>query len=417
MSVPLASAASSTGLGAWAGSSDAVGAAPGMGYGAGRPRAATVIVRWRWYTQASRRGRDPLGSMDHYNPARENRNADVLTATDARAVIALLVYNHAPKLQQTLADLEAQTRRDFAVLLLDDGSTDDSPRLCRDIAARDPRFVYLPDDRRLGYIRNARRGLEEARRRFPQAAFFAWASDHDRYHPAWFERHAAALDQTPEATLAWPLCDRIDADGNPVARAVHRFHTHGLTSPLGRFRATLIASLDGRTVVGNMAYGLFRMDAFAGGPGLRFLLVPDRPLILEAALKGPCVQIEEVLWSRRYADIYSLRRQKKASFSTGQPGYLLLPVWVTHVGHFLINWGIRGQGRPQVSRAQGVAAAVLYLLLFPWFWTAHRFRVRGPQWKRAVVFSVVKPTQMAIHRARKTIKARIHRIVRGSKAS
>jgi len=57
--------------------------------------------------------------------------------------IIVPVYNVADYLPQCLESICAQTFPDFEVLLVNDGSTDASPQLCRDCAAADPRFRVI----------------------------------------------------------------------------------------------------------------------------------------------------------------------------------------------------------------------------------------------------------------------------------
>lgn len=332
------------------------------------------------------------------------------------AVIAVLLYNHEKKLRDTLTSLANQDRGDFAVLLVDDASTDGTPAICQDFADNDQRFLYLRNKKRRGYIGNARHALREARRLFPDALYFAWASDHDVYHESWFSAVAVILENNPSASLAWSLCKRIDANSQPMDRVVHRFETRGLTDPIDRFRVTLKASLSGETVVGNMAYGLFRRDVFNQGPGLRYVLIPDRILILEAALLGECLQVPVSLWYRRYADIASIARQRHASFQVFRPWYLPLPAWLTHVGHFFVNWMLRGQGMPQVSRQQAFAATLIYLVGYLRWHLAHRLRLRGPQWHRAFVFRIVKPLDMVRHRTIKRLRIAVSAVFRRHKS-
>ena len=72
------------------------------------------------------------------------------------------VYNVARFLPRCLDSLAAQSMRDIEILLIDDGSTDDSAAICADYVARDRRFRLLRQENRgLSAVRN--RHLEEAR--------------------------------------------------------------------------------------------------------------------------------------------------------------------------------------------------------------------------------------------------------------
>jgi CDP-glycerol glycerophosphotransferase len=71
------------------------------------------------------------------------------------------IYNVAPYLHDCLSSIADQVYRDLEVVLVDDGSTDDSPRIAAEWAARDARFrVVTQPNRGLGAARNA--GVEQA---------------------------------------------------------------------------------------------------------------------------------------------------------------------------------------------------------------------------------------------------------------
>lgn len=57
--------------------------------------------------------------------------------------IVVPVYNKAEYLPTCLESLQVQTYRQIEVVLVDDGSTDDSGEICRDFCAQDDRFRYL----------------------------------------------------------------------------------------------------------------------------------------------------------------------------------------------------------------------------------------------------------------------------------
>lgn len=57
--------------------------------------------------------------------------------------VVVPVYNTAPYLRQCLDSLVNQTLRDIEIICVDDGSTDDSPAILEEYAARDPRITVL----------------------------------------------------------------------------------------------------------------------------------------------------------------------------------------------------------------------------------------------------------------------------------
>lgn len=314
------------------------------------------------------------------------------------AVIALLLYNHADTLPEALDSLRHQDRGDFAVLMVDDGSSDTTPEICKAVASVDARFIYLSDGIRRGYVGNARHALSEAQRRFPSAAFFAWGSDHDLYHPRWLSSLVSALEDSPDASLAWPECLRIDGEGRVLPRVVHRFETAGIADPSRRFAMTLKANLTGETQIGNMIYGLFRRRFLDAGATMPAVLLPDRALILDAAIDGPCVQVEQPLWYRRYEGLGSHARQRRASFPNGVPIVAYLPVWLQHSGYFLRRRG------PRVAFTYAIAAVRWQLY--------HRARLGVPRAVRRLRYAVAKPFVMGVHRGRKRVRSLIGRGLR-----
>lgn len=79
--------------------------------------------------------------------------------------IIMPVYNNECYVQDTLESVLAQTYRDMEVLVIDDGSTDNSLVLCQKMASRDERVRVIPKEN--GGVSSARnRGLAEAQGRY-----------------------------------------------------------------------------------------------------------------------------------------------------------------------------------------------------------------------------------------------------------
>jgi glycosyltransferase involved in cell wall biosynthesis len=75
--------------------------------------------------------------------------------------VLLPVYNGGPLLDEAIHSILAQTFTDFELLVIDDGSTDDSYN--RAAAFKDPRIRILRNEVNIGLTRSLNRGLAEAR--------------------------------------------------------------------------------------------------------------------------------------------------------------------------------------------------------------------------------------------------------------
>lgn len=284
-----------------------------------------------------------------------------------RVIIGAPLYNHAAEFRESLESILGQTYRDFGLVLVDDCSTDGTETIGREYAALDPRVVYEQNGGRLGMIGNWRRAFDLAAERFPGAEYFAWASDHDLWHPRWLEALVHTLDRHPETVLAYPLNRRIGPDGEVITgKLPWQFDTAGIRDLAARFRLTLRYMS-----AGNMIYGLARVEAVKNAGVFRHVLVPDRLLLMELALRGEFRQVPEVLWFRRwYGRIFSLRRQRTSFFPNGRPLYAYVPWWISHAATLGWTLAVRGEGPAGLSRGRGLLLSLRYL------WLAGLFHVR-----------------------------------------
>ena len=243
------------------------------------------------------------------------------------AVFGLTAYNGEAHLAEALESLLTQTAPELAVVVVDDCSTDGTQEVARAYAELDPRVVYERNERVLGLARNWRQALELASARFPAAPYFAWASDHDVWHPEWLERMAAELDAHPEAVLAYPVSVRIDDAGAEYPTRERRFETAGVTDRAERLRRAGSAM-----AAGDMIYGLARRDALERSGPFPVVVLPDRLQLLRLAVEGEFRQVPRRLWYRRYRAgvVMSNRRQRRASFPGRIPVRAYVPWWLAH---------------------------------------------------------------------------------------
>lgn len=85
-----------------------------------------------------------------------------MTVPTPRVSVVISAYKVAPFLEQCVSSVLAQSMKDFELILVDDGSPDETAPLCDRLAARDPRIrVIHKQNQGLGMARNT--GLEAAR--------------------------------------------------------------------------------------------------------------------------------------------------------------------------------------------------------------------------------------------------------------
>jgi glycosyltransferase involved in cell wall biosynthesis len=120
-----------------------------------------------------------------------------MTASVPTISIVLPNYNHARELGVSLAAIAAQTRPADEIVIVDDGSTDDSLEVIADFAARWPNLRLIKHEQRQGVVAAVNRGAREAR-----GDYVILASADELILPDCCEAFAEAMAQFPQARLA-----------------------------------------------------------------------------------------------------------------------------------------------------------------------------------------------------------------------
>lgn len=271
--------------------------------------------------------------------------------------IGLVVYNGAECLAESLDSILAQTFWDFEVVVVDNGSTDATLEIARSYADRDPRISIYPRRRNVGAVGNFRFALALARGRY-----FCWASDHDVYDAVWLERMVRALEGRPNAVLAYPYFGMIDDRGRRVGDHLVRFDTCG-RGVAQRMRLVT----DRMRGSGSKVYGLYRREAL-DRVRVRTAVWWDRLFLLELAAVGEFVQVDEVLWWRRYKGVLrddiaapevgkfglipaglstkdTVIRQLRISFEDGKPPLLMRMATLANAVLLVVDVALMPPGR------------------------------------------------------------------------
>ena len=127
--------------------------------------------------------------------------------------VVIATHNYAAFLPQAIASVRAQTVNGWECLIVDDGSTDETPALCAKVCAEDPRFRYLRNDPNLGEAGARNRGNREAR-----GTWIATLDADDWWHPNRLKKQLAAVHANPEAVLVFSAKIDISEEGEREVR-------------------------------------------------------------------------------------------------------------------------------------------------------------------------------------------------------
>ena len=123
--------------------------------------------------------------------------------------VVLPNYNHAKLIGRALGALLAQGRAADEIILIDDGSTDDSVRVINLFAAKAPSIKVLSNPSNMGVIPTLQRGLQAARGKY---IYFAAADDW--VAPGFFELALCRLEADPDVGLFCGEAMLVDGRNN-----------------------------------------------------------------------------------------------------------------------------------------------------------------------------------------------------------
>lgn len=152
-----------------------------------------------------------------------------------RVSVILTVYNRASMVRAAIDSLLAQTFTDFEIVVVDDGSTDDSVEVIKSIG--DPRIRLIAHGQNRGTPTARNSGLEAA-----QGEYVAWLDSDDLARPRRFERQVAYLDAHPSIAMAGTLAGAIRSSGRRRWLPQSRPLSHDEIVSMLLFRTSMLQS-------------------------------------------------------------------------------------------------------------------------------------------------------------------------------
>jgi asparagine synthase (glutamine-hydrolysing) len=198
---------------------------------------------------------EPLATPSEADAARGTglRNGLNTGGTNAEVVAGLVttiipVFNRANLLNRAVESVLAQTYRPIEIIVVDDGSTDDTPQAIAALTSAHPGVVKGLRQSNQGPGRARQFGIEHARGEFVQ-----FLDSDDRYLPEKTMVQVAALHNNRDADIAYGKAFSVDPAGKRSPDTEHRTHE--------RHESLFPALLAGRLWPTNVP--LYRRSAFA----------------------------------------------------------------------------------------------------------------------------------------------------------
>lgn len=202
--------------------------------------------------------------------------------------IGLPVYNGERYLRNAIESILAQTFTDFELILSDNASTDSTPAICQEYAAKDSRIRYVRNQQNIGGINNYNQTINLSR-----GQYFHLAAHDDLLAPESLARCVAILETRPAFVLCYSAVRTIDEAGavktimaeQGLAASPNAYH---------RFQELLTQFHECEAVL-----GLIRADVLRQTQLHPNFPKADYGFLCELSLYGPFYHLPEPLYLRR----------------------------------------------------------------------------------------------------------------------
>lgn len=250
------------------------------------------------------------------------------------------LYNHAAYVAEAVGSALAQGDVLREVVVVDDGSTDDSPRIMADLAARDSRIRFRAQPN-AGAHAAINAAIADC-----TGEFVAVLNSDDAYLPGRLDALALLLDDTPDAALAASRITFMDGAGAAIANP---WYDDALT--FSRAGGTMATALVNANLLMTTSNYLLRRDALTAVgtfAALRYAHDLDLALRILALGQGIALSNEPLLRYRMHGHntINEDHRRVRAEWAICAAAYLTL------------RWDRPGAPEPDWDEAAAIAAVL-----------------------------------------------------------
>ncbi len=152
------------------------------------------------------------------------------------------VFNHAHYLGEALEAILSQSFKPREVIVIDDGSTDDSFSIMSEWASKHNTVRCIRNERNLGVIASVKRGLAVA-----SSTYVYCAAADDRILPGFFETSMGMLSSFPEAALCCSDPGIIEEESGRIVEHAFRWSERPCFLPPSR----LVTIMQGASITGH----------------------------------------------------------------------------------------------------------------------------------------------------------------------
>lgn len=219
---------------------------------------------------------------------------------DSSHLISVLMtaYNREKYLEEAIESVLASTYTNFELIIVDDGSTDNTVKIARSYEAKDDRVKVYVNEKKLGDYPNRNKAASYAK-----GEYIKYLDSDDIIYPHGLEVMVRSMEQFPEGGLG--LCSVSDPiRPYPVCLSPHDAYWEHFNG-YGFFNRA-----PGAAIIKRIAF-----ENIGGFSGKRF--IGDTELWFKLASRFPIVKFpRDLVWDRTHTEAEKVYEQKEKSIET-----------------------------------------------------------------------------------------------------
>jgi glycosyltransferase involved in cell wall biosynthesis len=203
--------------------------------------------------------------------------------------IGMPIYNEGHFLIETLESLLSQDYQCFEIIISDNASQDETERICREYAEREPRIRYHRNEINIGAIGNFNQAFA-----LSCGTYFTWASGHDLRSPESISRCLEVLDKDDNVVLCSPIVAHINEDGDLLDIRPEFDSRHHYNDTVGRMMHFFWSACPP-----DIIYGVIRSESLRAIGPAKPVAGSDYILLFKLCLRGHFAQVrDQYLYTR-----------------------------------------------------------------------------------------------------------------------
>ena len=218
-----------------------------------------------------------------------------MSKNNFKVSIGLPVYNGEDFLKYAIDSLLAQTFRDFELIISDNASTDNTPKICQEYVLRDKRIRYIRQNNNMGALWNFNFVLKQSNKEY-----FIWVSSDDKLHPEFLEKNVGILEKNKNVVCSIGdviYSDVVNYEFKSNNETKKTFRQRYVKSTYGTYESKVRTYL--KFFQASIIYGLYRRDKLQKSITInKIFLAFDLAIILNVLKYGDFHVIDENLLHR-----------------------------------------------------------------------------------------------------------------------